>query len=174
VHQVAVKICLSILFFSITSANATEQINGQRTDIVDRNGVVLATNVKTAALYAHPQELIDPKGTVEKLVQIFPDLNAKRLLSNFTGHRKFDWVKKKVSPKQKLAVLEIGEAGLSFIPREMRLYPHGHLAAHILGGARFGREDFLAAEVIGAAGIEITFDDYLRDMDNIDALLQLS
>ena len=48
------------------------------------------------------------------------------------------------------------------------------MAAHILGGARFGREDFLAAEVIGAAGIEITFDDYLRDVDNTDAPLQLS
>ena len=163
-----------MLFFSITSVNASEQINGQRADIVDRNGVVLATNVNTAALYAHPQELIDPKGTVEKLVQIFPDLNAKRLLSDFTGPRNFDWVKKKVSPKQKQAVLDIGEAGLGFVPRERRLYPNGNLAAHILGGARFGREDFLAAEVIGAAGIEITFDDYLRDMDNIDALLQLS
>ena len=172
-HQVAVKICLSILFFSITAANATEQINGQRADIVDRNGIILATNIETVALYAHPQELIDPKGTVEKLVQIFPDLNAKRLLSNFTGPRKFDWVKKKVSPKQKQAVLDIGEAGLGFVPREMRLYPHGHLAAHILGGARFGREEFLAAEVIGAASIESTFDDYLLDEDNIDAPLQL-
>ena len=173
-HQMAVKICLSMLFFSITSVNASEQINGQRADIVDRNGVVLATNVNTAALYAHPQELIDPKGTVEKLVQIFPDLNAKRLLSNFTGHRKFNWVKKKVSPKQKLAVLDIGEAGLGFVPRERRLYPNGHLAAHILGGAQLGREDFLAVEVIGAAGIEITFDDYLRDVDNTDAPLKLA
>ncbi len=173
-HQAAVKICVSLLFFSITTANATEQINGQRADIVDRNGIVLATNIETASLYARTQELIDPKGTVEKLVQIFPDLNAKRLLSDFTSPRKFDWVKKKVSPKQKQAVLDIGEAGLGFVPREMRLYPNGHLAAHILGGARLGREDFLAAEVIGAAGIEITFDDYLRDVDNTDAPLQLS
>ena len=89
-HQVAVKICLSILFFSITSANATEQINGQRTDIVDRNGIVLATNVKTAALYAFPQELVDPKNTVERLVQIFQGLDAKQLMTYIMERTSYD------------------------------------------------------------------------------------
>ena len=51
---------------------------------------------------------------------------------------------------------------MRFGPREMRLYPNGRLAAHILGGASFGREGVHSAEVIGVAGVEKTFDERLR------------
>ncbi|MEL7402835.1 MAG: penicillin-binding protein 2, partial [Pseudomonadota bacterium] len=57
----------------------------------------------------------------------------------------------------------IGEPGLHFGPREMRLYPNGRLAAHVLGGSSFGREGVHAAEVIGVAGVEKYFDERLRD-----------
>ena len=149
-------------------------IYAQRADIVDRKGRILATNMETASLYARPQELIDPKNAVKQLLRIFPDLDAKRLLSDFSGTRKFVWVKKKVSPEQKQAVYDIGDPGLLLGPREMRLYPNGRLAAHVLGGARFGREGVHAAEVLGAAGVERTFDAYLRDVVNNDAPLRLS
>ena len=101
--------------------------------------------METTALYAHPQELIDPKNAVKQLVRIFPDLDEQRLLRDFSGPRKFVWVKKKVSPEQKQAVYDIGDPGLLLGPREMRLYPNGRLAAHVLGGARFGREGVHAA-----------------------------
>ena len=52
---------------------------------------------------------------------------------------------------------ELGEPGLLFGPREMRLYPNGKLAAHVMGGASFGREGVHAAEVIGVAGVEKFF-----------------
>jgi cell division protein FtsI (penicillin-binding protein 3) len=149
-------------------------IHAQRADIVDRQGRILATNMETASLYARPQELIDPKNAVKQLLKIFPDLDETRLLRDFSGVRKFVWVKKKVSPEQKQAVYDIGDPGLLLGPREMRLYPNGRLAAHVLGGARFGREGVHAAEVLGAAGVERTFDDYLRDVANYDAPLQLS
>jgi cell division protein FtsI (penicillin-binding protein 3) len=64
------------------------------------------------------------------------------------------------------AVHDIGEPGLLFGPREMRLYPNGRLAAHVLGGASFGREGVHAAEVIGVAGVERVFDERLRDPAN--------
>ena len=149
-------------------------IHAQRADIVDRQGRILATNMETTALYAHPQELIDPKNAVKQLVRIFPDLDEQRLLRDFSGPRKFVWVKKKVSPEQKQAVYDIGDPGLLLGPREMRLYPNGRLAAHVLGGARFGREGVHAAEVLGVAGVEFTFDEYLRDVVNYDVPLQLS
>ncbi|MBT2130877.1 peptidoglycan D,D-transpeptidase FtsI family protein [Aliiroseovarius lamellibrachiae] len=145
-----------------------------RADIVDRNGRILATNLVTHALYAQPPQMVDPERAAGELVKIFPDLKVDRLIKDFTGKRKFLWIKKKISPEQKQAVFDIGEPGLLFGPREMRLFPNGHLAAHVLGGASFGREGVAAAEVIGVAGVEKQFDDYLRDPANGGAPLELS
>jgi len=142
---------------------AGAQILAQRADIVDRKGRILATNFETHSLYAQPPQMIEPERAARELAKIFPDLKEERLLKDFTGKRKFLWVKKKLSPEQKQAVHDIGEPGLLFGPREMRLYPNGKLAAHVLGGASFGREGVHAAEVIGVAGIEKFYDDRLRD-----------
>lgn len=150
------------------------QIAAGRADIVDRNGRLLATNLVTDALYAQPPMMVNPEKAAHELVQIFPDLDEERLLGWFTGDRKFLWIKKKISPEQKQAVFDIGEPGLLFGPREMRLYPNGALAAHILGGASFGREGVAAAEVIGVAGVEKTFDDRLRDPARAGDPLQLT
>lgn len=146
----------------------------QRANIVDREGRILATNLDTYSVYAQPPLMIDPIAAADKLATIFPDLDKDRLVKDFTGKRKFLWIKKRISPEQKQAVHDIGDPGILFGPREMRLYPNGKLAAHILGGSGFGREGVSAAEVIGVAGVEKQFDDYLRDPANGNKPLQLS
>ena len=156
------------------AAVSSSDIVAQRADIIDRNGRLLATNLSTYALYAQPPLMIDKRGAARKLVEIFPDLDEERLVKDFTGDRKFLWIKKKISPEQRQAVHDIGDPGLLFGPREMRLYPNGKLAAHVLGGASFGREGVHSAEVLGVAGVEKAFDDYLRDPANGGAPLQLS
>ncbi len=138
-------------------------IIGQRADITDRNGRILATNLDTHALYAHPRDMIDPLYAASELVKIFPELKEERLVKDFTGDRKFLWIRKQISPEQMQAVHDIGSPGLLFGPREMRLYPNGAIASHILGGAQFGREGVASAEVIGVAGVEREFDERLRD-----------
>ncbi|MEZ5715864.1 MAG: penicillin-binding protein 2 [Paracoccaceae bacterium] len=150
------------------------QIVAQRADITDRRGRILATNIETHALYAHPQQMIEPMRVAERLVEIFPDLDLERLKKDFSGKRKFVWIKKKISPEQKQAVFDIGDPGLLFGPREMRLYPNGKLAAHVLGGYSFGKEGVDAAEVIGVAGVERVFDDFLRDPAEEGRPLELS
>jgi cell division protein FtsI (penicillin-binding protein 3) len=146
----------------IASAPGAE-IVAQRADIVDRNGRILATNMTTHALYAHPKDMMDPKGTAAKLAEIFPELTAKDLEKRFTDGRSFVWVRKVLSPEQVQAVHEIGDPGLLFGPREMRLYPNGTLLAHVLGGYSFGAEGVHSAEVIGTAGLEKALDARLRD-----------
>ncbi len=154
---------------------AGSQIINQRADIIDRNGNVLATNMSTQALYAQPPLMVNPKKAADDLYLIFPDLDHKRLVRDFTsGKRKFIWVKKRLSPEQRQRVHDLGEPGLLFGNREMRLYPNGKLAAHILGGTRFGEEGVRAAEVIGVGGVEKYFDDMLRDPSLDGSPLQLS
>lgn len=150
------------------------RIVAQRADIVDRKGRILATNLETHSLYAQPHQMIDKERVAKELVAIFPDLKEERLIKDFTGKRKFLWIKKKISPEQKQAVHDIGDPGLLFGPREMRLYPNGKLAAHVLGGASFGKEDVRAAELIGVAGVEKYFDEALRDPANGSKALTLS
>ncbi len=145
------------------SASSSAEIVASRADIVDRNGRVLATNMLTHALYIQTKDLIDPAHVAAELVRIFPDLDETTLLRRMTDGRKFMWVKKVMSPEQMQAVYEIGDPGLLFGPREMRLYPNGTLAAHVLGGATFGAEGVESAEIVGTAGLEKAMDARLRD-----------
>lgn len=154
-----------------TSGNS---IIAARADIVDRRGRILATNLTTHSLYAQPPIMIDPERAARELARIFPTLDEAKLIQQFTGGRKFLWIKRNISPEQKQAVHDIGDPGLLFGPREMRLYPNGRLAAHIMGGAGFGREAVNSAEIVGRAGVEKRFDDYLRDPANDGAPLRLS
>ncbi|MBK5926648.1 peptidoglycan D,D-transpeptidase FtsI family protein [Rhodobaculum claviforme] len=152
-----------------------DAITANRADIVDRQGRVLATNLVTHALYAQPPQMVDPARAARELAAIFPDEDAERLEARFTREgARFVWVRRRMSPEQLQAVHDIGEPGLLFGPREMRLYPNGRMAAHVLGGASFGREDVRAAEVIGVAGVERIFDTELRDPAAGGAPLRLS
>jgi cell division protein FtsI (penicillin-binding protein 3) len=156
-----------------TSAPGAEII-AQRADITDRNGRILATNMTTHALYAHPKVMVDPKGVAAKLAVIFPDLDAGTLERRFTDGRSFVWIRKVLSPEQMQMVHEIGDPGLLFGPRELRLYPNGTLAAHVLGGTSFGAEGVHSAEVIGVAGVEKALDARLRDPAQGGTALTLS
>ncbi|AXC49575.1 penicillin-binding protein 2 [Paracoccus suum] len=150
------------------------RIISQRADITDRRGRVLATNLTTHSLYAQPPLMVDPARAARELGKVFPDLDVARLTKDFTGTRKFVWIRKVMSPEQMQAVHDIGDPGLLFGPREMRLYPNGKLASHILGGAGFGAEGVSSAEVVGVAGVEKAFDAWLRDPGNEGSPLQLS
>ncbi|WP_323007866.1 penicillin-binding protein 2 [Pseudorhodobacter sp.] len=156
------------------SAASGAEISGRRADITDRNGRILATNFSTFSLYAQPKQMVDPAHVAKGLVDIFPDMNVDDLQRRFTDGRSFMWLRKKLSPEQMQAVHDIGDPGLLFGPRDMRLYPNGKLAAHILGGASFGAEGVHSAEVIGVAGVERAMDARLRDPAQAATPLALS
>ncbi|MCV6597742.1 MAG: penicillin-binding protein 2 [Mangrovicoccus sp.] len=149
-------------------------ISGSRADITDREGRVLATNLETRALYAHPHEMVDIPRAARELARIFPEMDQERVEKRLLSGRKFIWLRKTLSPEQVQMVHEVGEPGLLFAARQMRVYPNGPLAAHILGGASFGDEGVRAAEVIGVAGVERAFDGQLRDPKHTGKPLALS
>ena len=155
-----------------TEANLGE-ISGRK-DIEDRRGKLLATNITVNALYAHPHEIIDKNKVVLELSKIFPDLELQFFRDKLMSKKPFVWLRKTISPKQQQSVKDIGQPGLYFGPREMRVYPNGEIASHVLGGSRFGNERVDGAEVIGTAGVELYFDKFLRKIDDRDSKLELS
>ncbi len=154
---------------------AGEGISGDRADILDRNGRILATNLVTHSLYAEMRYMIDGARAARELARIFPDLDEQRLAERLTDPaRRFDWIRARVSPEQAQAAHDIGEPGLLLGPREMRLYPNGALAAHVLGGTSYGEQGVTAAEIQGVAGIEYTANNRLADPDLADVPVSLS
>ncbi|RTL74066.1 MAG: penicillin-binding protein 2, partial [Bradyrhizobiaceae bacterium] len=54
---------------------AQDAVATARPDILDRNGEILATDIKAASLYAEPRKLIDKDEAIELLTATLPDLD---------------------------------------------------------------------------------------------------
>lgn len=125
------------------TADAT---SAARPDIIDRNGEVLATDVRSVSVFAEPRKILDKDEAVELLTAVLPDLNAKDLRDRFERRRGFVWVKREITPRQQAEVHRLGIPGVGFVPENKRVYPNGTAAAHVLG--------FANIDNIGIAGIE--------------------
>ncbi|GEM_PF-29634 len=128
----------------------------ERAEILDRNGKLLATTLTTASLYANPKKILDPKGAAVALQGVFPDLPFADILKRLSSKKSFVWIKRNLTPRQHADVLELGLPGVNFRDEKRRVYPQGHIAAHVLG--------FTDIDNRGIAGLEKTFDKALGDM----------
>jgi cell division protein FtsI (penicillin-binding protein 3) len=125
------------------TADAT---SAARPDIVDRNGEVLATDIRSVSVFAEPRKIIDKDEAVELLTAVLPDIDARDLRDRFERRRGFVWVKREITPRQQAEVHRLGIPGVGFVPENKRVYPNGTAAAHVLG--------FANIDNIGIAGIE--------------------
>jgi cell division protein FtsI (penicillin-binding protein 3) len=81
-----------------------------RPDILDRNGEVLATDVRVPSLYAEPRRLIDVDEAVELLTADLPDADATELRERLSSKRGFVWLKRDITPEQQRAIYRPGLA----------------------------------------------------------------
>jgi cell division protein FtsI (penicillin-binding protein 3) len=132
----------------------TEAIEMERADIVDRNGVILATSLPTVSLYARPQEMLDPVEAVIKLETVLTDIDANDVLGRLRSDKNFIYLRRNLTPRQQYDVNALGIPGLYFEKGERRVYPHGNLVAHVVGMADIDNR--------GIAGIERKMDKGLR------------
>jgi cell division protein FtsI (penicillin-binding protein 3) len=125
-----------------------------RADIIDRNGMILATSLPTVSLYADPAGVLDPDEAIAKLAAALPVLDSKELRAKLTGGGRFVWLARNLTPKQHYRINSLGLPGIGFKKGERRVYPHGVLASHVLG--------LTDVDGRGVAGLESYFDQSLR------------
>ncbi len=117
-----------------TSSIPPNPIMASRPDILDRNGELLATDIRTVSMFAEPSHMVDVDEAVEKLTQLFPELDRKTLYQKLSDKRsQFTWLRRQLTPKQQNEVLALGLPAIGFRPEVKRFYPGGRTAAHILG-----------------------------------------
>ena len=125
---------------------ASEAVSRPRPQILDRNGEVLATDIKVMSVFAEPRRIIDKDEAVELLTAVLPDVNAKELRERL-GSRKGCIPGRPVHVIwQREEVFRLGLPGIGFLPENKRVYPNGPVAAHVLG--------FTNVDNIGIAGME--------------------
>jgi cell division protein FtsI (penicillin-binding protein 3) len=125
---------------------ADSSISVARPRILDRNGELLATDVRTMSVFAEPRNIIDRDEAAELINAVFPELDGRELREKLSGKRGFAWIKREVTPAQWQQVYRLGIPGIRALPENKRVYPNANVAAHVLG--------FANIDNAGIAGIE--------------------
>jgi cell division protein FtsI (penicillin-binding protein 3) len=127
-------------------AVAQDAMATARPDILDRNGQILATDVRTPSLFAEPQRIIDVDEASELLTAVMTDSYAAELRERLASKRRFVWLKREITPNQRAQIHRLGIPGIGFLPENKRIYPNGNEVSHLLGHVNIDNQ--------GIAGIE--------------------
>ena len=117
----------------VSAIPPADRLMASRPDILDRNGEVLATDVRTVSLYAEPHKIVDVDEAVELLNSVLPDLDVKGTYKKLSSKSHFQWLRRQLTPKQQNQILALGIPGIGFRPEKRRFYPGGPTASHIIG-----------------------------------------
>ncbi|MGB8398234.1 peptidoglycan D,D-transpeptidase FtsI family protein [Bradyrhizobium sp.] len=114
-------------------AASQDAIATARPDIVDRNGEVLATDVKAPSLFGEPRRIIDKDEAIELLTATLPDLDTAEVRDRLSSRKGFVWLKREITPKQQQNIHRLGIPGIGFLRENKRVYPTGAEVAHLIG-----------------------------------------
>src|SRR5438067_1692949 len=117
-----------------------------RPDVVDRNGEVLATDVKAPSLFGEPRRIIDKDEAIELLTATLPDLETAEVRQRLSGRKGFVWLKREITPQQQVDIHKLGIPGIGFLRENKRVYPNGPEVSHLIGLVNIDNQ--------GIAGIE--------------------
>ena len=129
------------------------ELPATRGAIVDRHLQPLAIDIRLPSLYADPRWVKDRLQASRLLAPILgiPELRLRALLSQRRG---FVWLARKTSNAAAVRVQALRIPGIDVIKEPKRVYPGGHLAAHVIGCAGLDHR--------GLEGLELALDQTLR------------
>ncbi|PCI47401.1 MAG: penicillin-binding protein [Alphaproteobacteria bacterium] len=150
----------------IHAYSAKVEIVRERVDILDRNGIVMATNLPAPSLAVRPRLITDVQETADGIMAVLPGLNRAQVVNKLKSSRHFLYIRRNLSPIQVWKINALGYPGLVLEQAEKRVYPQGRLASHVLG--------YVDVDNKPQAGVEKFFNDHLSNPMRSDDPLYLS
>ena len=123
-----------------------------RGEIFDRNGELLALSLNVPSVYVRPRQLGEERGRIAEVARALR-LQLARVQQQMAT-QPFVWLKRQALPQELAAVDALQVPGVGHFEEPRRVYPHGALAAHVLG--------FVGTDAQGLAGLELRFDREIR------------
>ncbi len=130
----------------VRRTGSQERTATARPDILDRNGMILATDVRTPSLFAEPRRIIDLDEATELLTGVVPELDSNEVRDRLGTRRGFIWLKREITAKQQREIHRLGLPGVGFLAENKRAYPNSAEVSHVIGHVNIDNQ--------GIAGIE--------------------
>jgi cell division protein FtsI (penicillin-binding protein 3) len=127
----------------------TVELVSNRGRILDRNGLILASSVPVASIWASPEDMERDPAKLAQLAKLLemPLAELNKKLANES--KSFVWLKRQVESTVAVNVMALKLAGVDKRTEYKRQYPEGEAAAHVVG--------FTNVEDKGQEGIELAF-----------------
>jgi hypothetical protein len=130
----------------------------KRGTIYDSRGNELAVSIEVDSVYADARKVTEVEKTARALAAIL-EIDREELKRRLKSHRSFEWVQRKISPKEVEQVKELRLPGIAFLKENRRFYPNSQLAAHLVG--------FVGLDSKGLEGIEFQYDALLTGENQV-------
>lgn len=121
--------------------------------ILDRHGNLLALNIEVESLFIHPRKLLHNEEAASALASA-AHLSLQEVEKVLHSSAPFVWLKRHANYTEAAAVRALHFDGVGSLKERKRVYPHGPLAAQVLG--------FAGVDLQGLEGIELFYDRYLK------------
>lgn len=133
----------------------TVDIPPLRGAILDRNGEGLAVNLKVPSIYAVPRLIrAGEKELVTRQLAESLSLSRSFVEERLTRDKAFIWIKRRVTTEEAREIEKLGHPAVGILYEYKRFYPHGSLAANLIG--------FTNVDSQGIEGIERVADEEFR------------
>ena len=130
----------------------------KRGTIYDSRGNELAVSIEVDSVYADARKVTEVEKTARELAAIL-EIDRQELKQRLKNHRSFEWVQRKISPKEVEQIKALRLSGVSFLKENRRFYPNSQLAAHLVG--------FVGLDSKGLEGIEFQYDALLNGANQV-------
>lgn len=166
---------LQIIHHSRLKAEVLEQnqfkktITPHRGTIYDRKGNILAQSLPQKSVFYTPSNTQNPSFQFQKILKLKKTLNLtsqdlKKIKTRLQEKDPFIWIKRKVTPEKAKKVKEMDIERIHFMEENQRFYPHGTLAAQLLGRVNIDEK--------GQSGVELAYNDILEGEKGLHLILR--
>lgn len=132
-------------------------LSAKRGDILDRNGVLLATSETTYDIYVRARSVEKPS-ELARLLSDTLNLNFDKTYTKVTNKSVSETlIKLQVAEDVALSIVNTGLKGVYLSQNVGRVYPYSNLLTQVLG--------FCSIDNVGQTGLESFYDKYLKGVD---------